>query len=288
LAKDNISLLLHKILGYFDSINKSMSFGDNLMVGSLALSAVGTAISSSRVKINYIGGKPTLIQRLKGGYKFTVRADKSWTKAGSYSNKIAKLIYNFSKSTPTNPITKALHKLVTSYNSPSAILKHAAGFPKNVNGAIKAATLAERVHIRATFGTKEAAQTLAKMKGWNGVGKRIPIIGNAISISANLSEFFDPKNAGKSVAEKTGRAFAGFATDVAAISLGDKAGAAIGSLGGPVGIVIGGSVGGLVGGIASSVAGDKIKDFGENIASKLESGVKNLTKSFKSWKSWLT
>ncbi|MGJ7922180.1 hypothetical protein [Neobacillus sp. LXY-4] len=284
--KKRITLKLNEILGYFDTINKAMSWGDIGLVGSLTMSAFGTAISTSRLRVNYIDGKPSLLQKVKGGYKFTIQADPSWTSRGRYSNKIAKILYDFSKSSPTNLITRKIHNVVSSYTSPSAILKHAAGFPKNVNGVMKAATLSERIHIRATFGSKEAAQALANMKGWTGVGKRIPMVGTAISIGANLTEYVDPKNEGKSVAEKTGRFIAGIVTDAASIAVGVKVGATIGSFGGPVGIIVGGAVGGLVGGVASTVVGDQIKDVGESIVSVSENGITKLANGLKSVEGW--
>lgn len=275
--KKRITLKLNEILGYFDSINKAMSWGDIGLVGSLTMSAFGSAISTSRLRVNYIDGKPSLLQKVKGGYKFTIQADPSWTSRGRYSNKIAKILYDFSKSSPTNLITRKIHNVVSSYTSPSAILKHAAGFPKNVNGVMKAATLSERIHIRATFGSKEAAQALANMKGWTGVGKTIPGIGFAVSIGANALEYIDPKNSEKSTVEKTGRFAAGVIADLTAIAAGAKFGALIvGAVGGPVGIVIGGAVGGLAGGIISSVAGDQIKNGGEMIASEVEKGMKKI------------
>lgn len=272
-SKKDLSSRLNDIFGYFDSIKNAIGIGDKILLGSLGLTAA-TAIGSSRgLKINYSNGRPTLVQRIRGGYKFTVQAPVSWTSKGNYSNPIARLISNFSKSTPTNPFSKAIHKMVSSYQNPPALLKHLAGFPKNVNGPMKAATLKERIYTRATFNTTKAAEAFLKGKGWTGVGKRIPVVGNIISLGANLTEFTEPANVNKTPAEKIGRFAAGTVTDAVAIGAGAKVGAAIGSVGGPVGIIVGGAVGGLVGGVASSVAGDAIKDAGEKIASGIEKGV---------------
>jgi hypothetical protein len=275
---DKKSSSLYDILKYFDAINQKMSLFDVALIGSQT-AGVGAALAiSRRLDIDYIGGRPSLWQRLKGGYKFSVSADASWTSKGRYSSKTAKFIYDISKSTPSNLVAKQLHKFVTSYTSPASLLKHAAGFPKNAT-MMKASTLTKAFEKRITLGAKEVARTVAEAKGFTKVGKRIPLVGSLISVAAGFGELVNPENAGKTRVEKMGRATASIAGDFGAIAVGAKAGAMIGSLGGPLGVVIGGAVGGLVGGVASTMLGDEIKDLGEKGAN----GAVSIFKSVKSW-----
>lgn len=292
-SKDTSSLV-HKILSYFDSVNKGLSMGDIALVGSQLLSVATSSFLMRNLTINYPDGKPTKWQRFRGQYKFTVTANPSWTSRTGYSSKIAKYIHDFSRSTPTNPISKMAHSFVSSYRGPAALLKHAAGFSKNVNAAMHGSTLMGRFYERITIGSKEVAQNLAKAKGFTSVAKRIPILSTVISVGANATEFVDPKNANLSTTEKFGRFGAGVGADILAIAGGAKVGAMIGSFGGPVGIVVGGAVGGLVGGIVSSKFGDQIKDVGEKVAGfaedvgkKVGGAVEDFGKSvFKSVGSW--
>lgn len=275
---DQKSSSIYDILKYFDAINQKISLFDIALIGSQA-AGVGTALAiSRRLDIDYLDGRPSLWQRLKGGYKFSISADASWTSKGRYSSKTAKLIYDFSKSSPSNIIAKQLHKFVTSYTSPASLLKHAAGFPKNAT-VMKASTLTKAFEKRITLGAKEVARTVAEAKGFTKVGKRIPLVGSLISVAAGFGELVNPENAGKTRVEKIGRATASIAGDFGAIAVGAKAGAMIGSLGGPLGVVIGGAVGGLAGGFASTMLGDEIKDLGEKGAN----GAVNIYKSVKSW-----
>lgn len=275
---DKKSSSIYDILKYFEAMNQKMSLFDIALIGSQT-TGVGAALAiSRRLDIDYIDGRPSLWQRLKGGYKFSVSADASWTSKGRYSSKTAKLIHDFSKSTPSNLIAKQLHKFVTSYTSPASLLKHAAGFPKNAT-MMKASTLTKAFEKRITLGAKEVARTVAEAKGFTTVGKRIPLVGSLISVAAGFGELVNPENAGKTRVEKIGRATASIAGDLGAIAVGAKAGAMIGSLGGPLGVVVGGAVGGLVGGVASTMLGDEIKDLGEKGAN----GVGNVYKSVKSW-----
>ncbi|MFT9596419.1 hypothetical protein [Mesobacillus sp.] len=277
-ALDKKSSSIYDILKYFDAINQKMSLFDVALIGSQT-AGVGTALAiSRRLDIDYLEGRPSLWQRLKGGYKFSVSADASWTSKGRYSSKTAKFIYDFSKSTPSSLIAKHLHKFVTSYTSPASLLKHAAGFPKNAT-VMKASTLTKAFEKRITLGAKEVARTVAEAKGFTKVGKRIPLVGSLISVAAGVGEYVNPENAGKTRVERIGRAGASVIGDFGAIAVGAKAGAMIGSLGGPIGVVVGGAVGGFVGGVASTMFGDEIKDLGEKGAN----GAVNLYKSVKSW-----
>jgi hypothetical protein len=279
------------ILNVFNYINGKLSIGDAALVGTQLFTIALSAGISRKLKFNYIGGKPKFWKKIKGDYKFTIGAHPSWKSRGRgrYDSKLARAIYNFSKSSPTNPIVKQLHKLAASYNNPSALLKHAAGFPKNLN-LLKADTLSGTFQKRITTGTKEIAEHLIDAKGWTKAAKKVPLVGWGISIAANTAEFVDPDNAGKTGGEKTGRAVAGLAADFVAISGGAKVGAMIGSVGGPVGIVVGGAVGALVGGVGSIVFEDQIKGVGEKLGGAVEEGIKDIgagiSNTFKSVGSW--
>lgn len=279
------------ILNVFNYINGKLSLGDAALVGTqLFTIALSTGISR-KLKINYIGGKPTFWKKIKGDYKFTVGAHSSWKSRGRgrYDSKLARAIYNFSKSNPTNPIAKQLHKVVASYHNPSALIKHAAGFPKNLN-LLKADTLSGTFQKRITTGTKEITEHLIDAKGWTKVAKKVPMAGMVISVAANAAEIWDPDNADKTRGERLGRTFAGISSDLVAIGAGAKVGAMIGSVGGPVGIVVGGAVGALVGGVGSIVFEDKIKDVGEKLGGAVETGIKDIgdgiNNTFKSVGSW--
>ncbi len=275
--------LVHKMLTYLNSVSSQITNWDIALVGSQLLSVASSTFLMRNLKVNYIGGKPTMWQKFRGQYKFTVTAKPSWTSRTGYSSKIASYIHKFSRSAPTNPLLKSVHSFVSSYRGPAALLKHAAGFSKNVNAAMHGTTLMGRFHQRITIGSKEVVSNLAKVKGFTSVAKRVPIIGNLIAVGANATELVDPKNSHLSGAEKMGRFTFGAVASVGAIAGGAKVGAMIGSLGGPVGIVVGGAVGGLVGGIASSKLGDQIKDVGEKFAGGVEKVGKSIFKSVSSW-----
>lgn len=277
------SALIHKMLTYLNNVSSTITNWDIALVGSQLLSVASSTFLMRNLKVNYIGGKPTLWQKFRGQYKFTLTAKPSWTSRTGYSSKIAKYINDFSKSSPTNPLLKRVHSFVSSYRGPASLLKHAAGFSKNVNAAMHGTTLMSRFHQRITIGSKEVVSNLAKVKGFTSVAKRVPIVGNLIAIGANATELVDPNNSHLSGAEKIGRFTFGAVSSVGAIAGGAKAGAMIGSLGGPVGIVVGGAVGGLVGGIVSSKYGNQIKDVGEKFAGGVEKFGKSVFKSVSSW-----
>lgn len=279
------------ILNVFNYINGKLSIGDAALVGTQLFTIALSAGISRKLKIHYIGGKPSFLKKIRGDYKFSVGAHQSWKSRGRgrYDSKLARAIYNFSKSNPANPIAKQLHKVVASYNNPSALIKHAAGFPKNLN-QLKADTLSGTFQKRITTGTKEITEHLIDAKGWTKAAKKVPIAGMVISVAANAAEIWDPDNADKTRGERLGRTFAGITSDLVAIGAGAKVGAMIGSVGGPVGIVVGGAVGALVGGVGSIVFEDKIKDVGEKLGGAVESGIKDIgegiTNTFKSVGSW--
>ncbi|MFJ7744585.1 ribonuclease YeeF family protein [Peribacillus sp. NPDC097295] len=278
----------------FAYINEKMSFGDNVLVGYQAASSISTMYLSKKLSIHYFGSKPTLWQKLKGNYEFSVKADPSWTSKGKHSSKVSKWLLDFSRSTPTNPVMQKLQKFAASYTSPSHMLKHLAGFPKNFERStgkdlVKGTT--ERIKTNGTTGLLSKA---AGVKGLTAVANKIPVAGTVISAVSNMSEFTNPANSNKSTSEKTGRTLFGITADMVAIGAGAEIGATIGSIGGPVGIVVGGAVGGLVGGVVSSTFGDQIKDAGGEvgkIADKLITKTRekvdeigsNLKKSVASW-----
>ncbi|PLR92659.1 ribonuclease YeeF family protein [Bacillus sp. T33-2] len=270
-------------LDFFADINQQMSTGDNILVGSQVLKLGVTAWWSRHLEINYLGGKPSLWNRLKGDYRFTVRAPESWTAKTGYSSKVAKWLKDFKGRTPSNALMKQLHRWVSTYNTPSHLLKHLAGFPKNASGILKGENFSTKYIEKVKFGTKDLVQTAARAKGLTNVAKGIPGVATFISVASNAAELVDPGNKNMGFSEKFGRAIAGFGTDALAIGAGAKIGAAIGSFGGPVGIVVGGAIGGLVGGIASSTIGDKVKDVGGKIGKEIGKGVKSAYKSIKSW-----
>lgn len=247
----------------FSYINEKMSFGDNVLAGYQALSSISTIFLSRKLSIQYRWSKPTLWNKLKGNYDFTVKTDPTWTAKGKHSSKISKWLLDFSRSTPSNPVMQKLQKFAASYKSPSHMLKHVAGFPKNFDQMTGKELVKGTVERIEKSGTTGLLSKVVGAKGLTTAARRIPIVGNAIALASNLGEFADPENTNKSIAVKIGRFTAGVGVDVVAISVGAQFGASIGSIGGPVGIVVGGAVGGLIGGIASSTFGDKFKDVGE-------------------------
>ncbi|WJV17997.1 LXG domain-containing protein [Rossellomorea marisflavi] len=269
------SEVVNKILSPLDTINEGLGWGDNLLLGYHTLSIMSTSLFASKIKVNYFKGKPSLWNKLKGNYEFSIKMDDSWTSKSKHSSKIAKKILDFKRApSPSNPLLKMAHKFVDSYNSPSDLYKNVAGFPKNSN-RIKGSDLLKSIKNRVETSTKDLADLAAKSSKFTRVAKTVPVVGNIVSFTSNLSEFTSEENANKGMAEKTGRFIGGTLTDAVAVGTGVKIGATIGSIGGPVGIVVGGAVGGLVGGIVSSKYGDKIKDFTGDVAKKSWDKVKN-------------
>lgn len=278
----------------FDYINKQMSFGDNLLVGYQTLASGTTLLVSSKLDTHYFGSKPTIWNKIKGNYEFSVKTHPSWTSRGGHSSPLAKKILDFSRApSPTNPFMKTMHKFVSSYDSPAHLYKHVAGFPKNFN-RLSGSDLLTGTVDRAKTGTKDIIEKAASNKGFTRVAKSVPYVATGISILSNLGEFTAAENADNSISENAGRAIFGLGTDVVAIGAGAQLGATIGSVGGPVGIVVGGAVGGLAGGLASSKFGGKMKDVGGLMFKTIEDGViegikqvenigKNTIKAVTSW-----
>ncbi|WP_338778722.1 LXG domain-containing protein [Metabacillus sp. FJAT-52054] len=267
-------------MSVLDNVGKSIGNGDYALMGFQLISTGLTTKFSSKLKVKYKGGiKPGFWDRVRGNYKFTVQIDREWTAKGKHRNPHAKWLKNFAEqATPTNPIKKLAHQFIKSYDSPSHLVKHAAGYPKNFNGWLDGKTFLKGYEKRIGHGIKGLVKDTLNAKGFTTVAKRVPYVSYAVSAAGNVGEFFSAENAKKSVMERSGRMVAGIGTDIVAISAGAKIGAIAGTaIGGPVGTVVGGAVGGLVGGIASSVVGDKIKDVGEAAGRAIEKEAKKIT-----------
>ncbi|WP_052342678.1 hypothetical protein [Bacillus sp. EB01] len=277
---------LYKIFKYFNDLNEEISGFDKALIASQTVSVLGSLFFARNLGINYIGGKPNLWNRIIGGYKFSVTAPSSWTSASGYSSKTARFLYNTARSQTSNPFGKMARNFLATYTSPSALLKHAAGFPKHATH-MKATTLADSFQRRITMGAKDMASTLAEAKGFARLGKGIPIVGTLITIGAGVAEYANPKNGDLSQFERTGRALGGIGADLVAIGAGAKAGALIGgAIGGPIGVIVGGAAGGLAGAIFSPKVGDIGKDLGGAIGKGLENVGKGIGSGFKSVVSW--
>ena len=172
----------------FDFINQKMSFGDTVLAGYQAASTLSTLALVRKLKVHYLGSKPNWWQKVKGKYDFTVKTDPSWTSKGKHSSKLAKAMLDFSRSSvPSNPIMKELHKFASSYESPAHLLKHVAGFPKNMSRVNGKDFIKGNIE-RMSAGTKELVGKTLTYRGFTQVGKRIPIVGTGISMVANIGE----------------------------------------------------------------------------------------------------
>lgn len=269
--------LLDDLSGAASFLNNLLSNSNNAVVGTGLLATVSALFSTANLQVHYNGGKPTLLQKIRGAYKFTVSADPSWTSKSKYSSNIARALHQFSKSTPTNRLVGLLQRHVASYQSPSALIKHMAGFSKNVNAAMHGSTLFSASTQRASKGALDLLGSAASNKGWTAGSRWIPYAGSVVSFVTHTSQEW--QSPGRSTGEKIGRVLLATGSDVGAMWVGAKVGAAIGSVGGPVGIVVGGAVGALAGGIASSQFGDEIKQVGGKIGSAIEKGLNNAAAS---------
>ncbi len=126
--------------------------------------------------------------------------------------------------------------------------------------------------LRHQYGILDAAADFTQNSKISAIGKKLPMIGNFLTVAGNTSEFTKVENQGKSGDEKAVRFATGVAVDLGASAAGAKGGAAIGAAIGSViapgpGTVIGGIIGGLAGAAGglsiSSRAGDKVKDAAE-------------------------
>ncbi|WP_368505739.1 LXG domain-containing protein [Alkalihalophilus sp. As8PL] len=279
--KDESPSWVGRVLDYFNTANQTIGFSDLAVVGSQAAMTTSTIFLTRKLEVGYLPKKtPPLMQRLKGDYRFSVGAHESWTSKSKHSSRTANFLLDFSRSQPTNSMAQGLQRFAASYNSPSHMLSHLAGFPKNHTGSIVGSTLQTSFQSRLTTGTKEVVKQVFDAKGLQSVGRRVPIVGTGVSFVGHLSEFTSPNNENKSFGEKLGRSSAGFLADAGAITLGAKTGAIIGSVGGPVGVIVGGALGGLAGSVISVAAGDKVKNLGEKVGSVAESTYKNISKGF--------
>ena len=289
-ASEQRSDLLEHVSGAASYFNSILSKSSNAVVATGLVATLSALASTANLHIQYIGGKPTLLQKIKGNYKFTVSADASWTSKSKYSSSIARGLYNFSKSTSSNRLLGMLQQHVASYRGPAAIAKHLAGFAKNTNAAMYGSTLFSVSTQRSSRGALGLLGSAASSKGWTAGSRWIPYAGTVVSIVTHSVQ--EVKSPGRTPGEIAGRVLAATATDVGAMWVGAKVGAAIGSVGGPVGIIVGGAVGALVGGIASSQFGDEIKAVGGKIGSAIEKGAKTgitaLNRTFKSVGAWFT
>ncbi|WP_148357615.1 ribonuclease YeeF family protein [Peribacillus simplex] len=270
LTKTRLMAIGNVFTSPFDPINQQMSMGDTILAGYQAASTIGILASTRKLQVHYFGKTPSLWQKIKGKYEFTVKTDPSWTSKGKHSDKLAKWLLNFARSPIlTNPVMRTLQSSIKSYQSPAHLYKHLAGFPKNFD-RVSGMEFMKGNQARMSTGTKEVIGKTITKSGLAKVGMRIPGVGTGISVVANFGELFTTENKNKSTAEKIGRFTGGFAADMLTIAAGAKIGATIGSVGGPVGIIVGGSVGALAGGIASSKVGDIAKDFGGKVGKEVD------------------
>jgi hypothetical protein len=283
LVKRNTMAFGEVLTSPFDYVNQNLSFADTMVAGYQAFTTIPTLWIARKLKVRYLGSKPTVWQKVRGKYEFSVKMDPSWTSKSKHSSKLAKKLLDFSRApVPSNPGMKGLQKFVQSYQSPSHLYKHVAGFPKNVN-KLTGKELLKGVTERMKTGTKEVVGKAVTKSGFAVAGKRIPILGTGISVVANTGELFSSENKDKSLSEKVGRMTSGIVADMATIGIGAKVGATIGSVGGPVGIIVGGAVGAFVGGLASSKVGDVAKDIGGKFGKALGNEGGKLKESISSW-----
>lgn len=276
------SELAEDVLLPFEAANTGMGWGDNLLLGYHSLTTLSAGLLTRKLKVNYFGGKPKLWNLIRGKYEFSLKMDDSWTSKSKHSSKLAKKIINFSKApTPQNPLLKQAQKFVQSYESPSHLYKHVAGFPKNIHKST-GKLLKSNIISRVTTGSKELLETAAKSKGLINTARRIPFVGNVVTVASNAGEIFNPNNPKSGISERIGRFIGGVGTDLFAVGAGAQVGATIGSVGGPIGIVIGGAVGGAVGGFLSTKYGEKVKNvtgkIGKEIGEKTKKVAKKLGK----------
>ncbi|WP_230130738.1 LXG domain-containing protein [Bacillus sp. CECT 9360] len=278
---------LSNVIGPLSWVDDQLSTGDEILLASQTASVLMSGVFAKTHKVRYIGGKPTLMQKIRGDYRFSVRAADSWTSRGNYSNWLAKKFLELQRSNPSNSVLRGIQKVAASFRTPSDLIKFAAGYPKNMVGIQKGSSFRKYTVERFKAGVKEAIEKTANAKGLARTAKRVPVAGNIITVASNLGEFTDSNNRSMEKGEKFGRFFAGTVTDLAAVGAGAKVGATIGSIGGPVGIVVGGAVGGLAGAAISSKYGGKIKEAGGKLGKIVSKGISDPKGTLKSIGSWL-
>ncbi|MQR97181.1 ribonuclease YeeF family protein [Fictibacillus phosphorivorans] len=292
LKNNQYTEVAHNILEYFSKIKDSMDWGDNLFVVSRMAVAGYYTVLSRQVTIHYPNGKPSLADRFRKNYTFTVRAKDSWKASSGYKNPVARTVRNLQNGPlPNNLFARKAAEFLRQYSNPASFMKHIAGFSMNKTASQSISKQLALTSERAKFGVKDAAKNALDAKGLKGLGRGIPLVGNGIMIISNLQEVTDPNNADKTLSNKIGRAVTGVGLDFTATAVGAKMGASVGGLvGGPVGMVVGGAIGATVGAVVSSKYGDKLKDIGgkatESVvkfSSKLKDKAGDTFKSIGSW-----
>ncbi|MBS2970764.1 LXG domain-containing protein [Metabacillus sp. KIGAM252] len=290
LAEKRFMHLGNIIASPLNTLNEKLGIADAALIATQIAGAGFKYKLAKKLTVRYRNNiKPQFWDRIKGNYEFTVSSDRSLTSKGKHRDKTAKFLINLMREeNPSNSFRKMAQNFVNTYDSPSHLIKHAFGFPKNSNGWINGKGFQNQVKDRVSAGSKDVVKTVFKAGGLKTAAKFVPGAATAVSFVGNAAEMFSPENSRKTVAERIGRSLAGVGTDMVAIGAGAKIGAIAGTaIGGPVGTVIGGAVGGLVGGVASTIVGDKVKDAGEKIfgaGEKLISkGINTTVKSVTGW-----
>jgi toxin YxiD len=285
LQKDEIKERVYPFTDFFATINEKLSTGDNIIIGTRLVSFLASMQVAKGLQMKYIRQAPTLWQKIKGDYKFAVKAPPSWTSETKHESPLAKFIIKVMRKEPDSWYEKILHKIFSGYRSPSDFIKHMAGYPKNIEGILTGKELRNALASRVSAGVKETAEAATKAKGMQTVANNIPRAGTYITIGANLTEYVSPENQNKSSAERIGRVLTGIVVDTFAINVGARVGIMIGTIGGPPGMIIGGAAGAFVGGTVSSLFGDKIKDVGGKVFDEAADAIKEveIPESIKKW-----
>ncbi|KGX92809.1 hypothetical protein N781_15715 [Pontibacillus halophilus JSM 076056 = DSM 19796] len=265
-----------------DYVRDGLSWSDTALVGTQAMASTGTFLFTRKMKVNYLDGKPKLWDKVRGNYRFSLSMDPNWTSETKYNSKLARTVRNFQKSNPPkNSLMKSLHNVAKTYDSPAHMVKHLAGFPKNMHNMTGKGLMSSFEKRVDNSGTRNIVGKALDNKTITNSVKRVPGATVAVSLVSNFGELYDQENRHKSLGERTGRAVGGIVTDAAAISGGAKIGAMIGSVGGPVGVVVGGAIGGTVGGYFGSKHGGKVKDIGEAVGGAIHDKVESGTEAVK-------
>ncbi|WMT18593.1 LXG domain-containing protein [Parageobacillus toebii] len=276
LRNDEMKERVYPFTDFFATINEKLSTGDNIIIGTRLVAFLASMQVAKGLQIKYIRQAPTLWQKIKGDYRFAVKAHPSWTSETKHESPLAKFIIKLTRKEPNSWYEKVLKKIFSGYRSPSDFIKHMAGYPKNIEGILIGKEFRNVLIDRVSAGVKETTEAAAKTKGMHKTARHIPVAGIAITGLANLTEYVSPENQNKSPAERVGRALTGVLLDAFAINVGTRVGILIGSLGGPPGMIIGGAAGAFVGGTVSSLFGDKIKDIGGKVFDEAADAIKKV------------
>ena len=276
LRNDEMKERVYPFTDFFATINEKLSTGDNIIIGTRLVAFLASMQVAKGLQIKYIRQAPTLWQKIKGDYRFAVKAHPSWTSETKHESPLAKFIIKLTRKEPNSWYEKILKKIFSGYRSPSDFIKHMAGYPKNIEGLLTVEEFRNALIDRVSAGVKETTEAATKTKGMHKTAGYIPGVGIAITAVANLTEYVSPENQNKSPAERVGRVFTGALLDMFAINVGTRVGILIGSIGGPPGMIIGGAVGAFVGGTVSSLFGDKIKDAGGKVVDEAADAIKKV------------